>query len=235
MFGNFYYENIVRSILLSKYSYTNVHDIISFKKCVITVSFYNENIEEDLNILHTLSLLELLTSQKAYVKKISSAYKSKIKMLTFIYQVSLQKSNLVDFLNFFNFVALPSFKLRYIKRNLNIDANSFNYTFAFRDTNILPSLPEVYYKWNSLLNFSFIVNFKEKSYIKEIEDFYNCFYLVSDFTNKEEPIVEDLDFFVVSDTEILSLSFFKTKISLAIIEIEKRNNELEKENEEQQL
>jgi hypothetical protein len=59
--------------------------------------------------------------------------------------------------------------------------------------------------------------------------------LVSDFTNKEEPILEDLDFFVVSDTEILSLSFFKTKISLAIIEIEKRNNELEKENEEQQL
>jgi hypothetical protein len=31
------------------------------------------------------------------------------------------------------------------------------------------------------------------------------------------------------------LSFFKTKISLAIIEIEKRNNEIEKEKEEQQL
>jgi ribosomal protein L5 len=146
MVSKFYYENIIRSALLSKYYYTNVHEIVIFKECVLTISFSNENVEEDINILYALTLLELLTSQKPYIKSVSSIYKSKIKTLVFTFQVSLKKSNLFDFFYFFYFIAIPLFKLRYIKRNLNIDNKSFNYTFAFKDTNVFPSLPEVYYK-----------------------------------------------------------------------------------------
>jgi len=233
MLGKFYYENIIRSILLSKYNYTNIYEMPSFKNCIITITFSNENAEEDINILHALTLLELLTSQKPYIKKVSSVYRSKVKTLVFVFQISLRKYNLFDFLVFFYFVALPMFNLRYVKRNLEIDARSFCYNFAFKDTNIFPSLPEVYYKWNSLLNFSFTVIFTEKASIKEIEDFYNFFYLLSDFDSKADDLLDDLDFFIVSDTDILSLSFFNSKISLAIIELEKKNNEIENKEKEQ--
>lgn len=233
MISKFYYENIIRSILLSKYNYTNIHEMVSFKDCVITITFSNENIEEDMNILHALTLLELLTSQKPYIKKVSSVYRSKIKTLVFVFQISLRKFNFFDFLVFFYFVALPMFNLRYVKRNLEIDARSFSYNFAFKDTNVFPSLPEVYYKWNSLLNFSFTIMFTEKASIKEIEDFYNFFYLLSDLNNKEDYFFDDLDPFIVSDTDILSLSFFNSKISLAIIEFERKNNEIENEEKEQ--
>jgi ribosomal protein L5 len=235
--SNFYYENIIRSVLLSKYCYTNVHEIPFFKECIITISFPNENVEDDISILYALTLLELLTSQKPYIEKVSSIYKSKIKILVFTFKVSLNKTNLFDFFLFLSLIALPLFKLRYIKRNLNIDNKSFNYSFAFKDTNIFPSLPEVYYKWNSLLNLSFTVGFTEKCSIKEIEDFYNFFYLVSDFNsvnvfpiyienyNDDDDDDTDFDDFVISDAEILSMSFFNTKKSLAIFEIEKKNNE----------
>jgi ribosomal protein L5 len=234
--SNFYYENIIRSVLLSKYCYTNVHEIPFFKECIITISFPNENVEDDISILYALTLLELLTSQKPYIEKVSSIYKSKIKILVFTFKVSLNKTNLFDFFLFLSLIALPLFKLRYIKRNLNIDNKSFNYSFAFKDTNIFPSLPEVYYKWNSLLNLSFTVGFTEKCSIKEIEDFYNFFYLVSDFNSvnvfpiyiencNDEDDDTDFDDFVISDAEILSMSFFNTKKSLAIFEIEKKNNE----------
>lgn len=75
--------------------------------------------------------------------------------------------------------------------------------------------------------------FTEKASIKEIEDFYNFFYLLSDLNNKEDYFFDDLDPFIVSDTDILSLSFFNSKISLAIIEFERKNNEIENEEKEQ--
>lgn len=146
MISDFYYENIVRSALLSKYNYTNVHEIISFKECVITISFSNENFEDDINIIYALTLLELVTSQKAYIKKVFSTYKSKVKTLVFTFQIVLKESNLFDFLNFFSVVVSPAFKLRYINHNLKIDTKSFTYNFAFKDTNVFPFLPEVFYK-----------------------------------------------------------------------------------------
>lgn len=231
MLGTFYYENIIRSLLLSKYNYLNAHEIPSFKECILTISFSNENIEEDINILYALTLLELITAKKAYIKNVSSVYKSKVKTLIFTFQVSLKKSNIFDFLTFFYFGALPLFKLRYIKRNLNIDKRSFNYNFAFKDTNIFPFLPEVFYKWNFLLNFSFTVVFCERTSIKEIEDFYNFFYLVGNFNTENNNDFENP--FIVSDTEVLSLSLYNTKITRAIIEIEKRANELKEEEEKE--
>jgi ribosomal protein L5 len=141
-----YYESIVRPCLLSKFNHTNLNEILRFKDCTLTISFYNENAEEDIRILHALFLLELLSGQKAFVKDVSCLYRAKTKSLVFVLKVSLNDENLFNFLQMFFFIAIPNFRLRYVTRNFKIDKKSFGFFFAFKDMNVFTSLPEVYYK-----------------------------------------------------------------------------------------
>lgn len=187
-----YYNNIVRSCLLSKYNYINNNDMLNFKSCVITISFANENIEEDMRILYASFLLELLGCKRSYLKNISYVYRAKTKSLVLIITLVLRDYYVFNYIQLLVSVILPNFKLRYLKRNLKFDSWSFAYSFAFKDMNVVPMLPEVYYKWTFVLNSSFVLkNIKSYTLSNEVNDFFNFFYLTMDLFFKDQEDEEE--------------------------------------------
>lgn len=141
-----YYDLIVRPCLLTKYNYLNNNSILNFKNCTLTISFSNDNVEEDYKILHSVFLLELLGCQKSHLKNVSCVYRAKTKSLVFVIKACLNNLFVFNYIQLFICVIIPNFKLRYIKRNLFVDPKSFAYSFVFKDMNIIPLLPEIYYK-----------------------------------------------------------------------------------------
>ncbi len=197
-----YYDLIVRPCLLTKYNYINNNTILNFKKCTLTISFSNDNIEEDTKVLHSLFLLELLGCQKSHLKNVSCVYRAKTKSLVFVIKVCLHDLFVFNYIQLFLCVILPNFKLRYIKRNLLVNKRSFAYSFAFKDMNIIPTLPEIYYKWEYLLNTTIVLkNYNKVTMFNEINDFYKFFYLTTDFVVKKKQIKDEQ--ITVSEDKIL--------------------------------
>jgi ribosomal protein L5 len=141
-----YYINIVRANLLSKHLYNNVYEVPRIEKIILTINLLNNNLTGDLSIINSLCLLELLAIQTAFLRKVKAVYRAKTKKLIFVCVVSLRSLYFYDLLLFLMFVVLPLLSFRYIYRNLIPNYGSNTFAFSFSDMNVLPFVPENFYK-----------------------------------------------------------------------------------------
>lgn len=111
-------------------------------------------------ILESLFLLEFFSGKKAHI----SHYKKNYKELNMQVANDLNQKNLTYILNIFKIFYLPILK----RRNIQMEINSiitFNFNYKLSNINLIPFIPDLYFKWNKPLNLYFCFRKKENKEI----------------------------------------------------------------------
>ena len=142
LLNNFYSFNLVNSIQLQ----LNLRKLKSF----------NESI-----ILEGLFLLELLTGLKTSINYFKKMYQQvNIQFLT-----HLRKQYIFYFIYLLKIFYFPILNRRNESLNFKFDKR-FNYNITFKNINIFPFIPNIFFKWNVPISGYF--NFNDSNYIKSI-------------------------------------------------------------------
>ncbi len=161
-----------RLILLSKFNirwkFTNIYfnykftKIFYLSKIILSFSLRDVTNDEDLCLIKSLYFLELISSQKAFVKifKKYSRNKTKQNTLNFLAQVNLRKNNMYFFLDLFYNSIIPRLTQKFIIINDTIDIKG-NLTLMIKDLTVFPSLFLNSLLWSYPLKIDFI--FKNSS------------------------------------------------------------------------
>lgn len=161
-----------RLITLSKFNvrwkFINIYfnykfkKIVSLSKIILSFSLRDITNDEDLVLIKSLYFLELISSQKAFVKvfRRHSRNKTKQNTLNFLAQVILRKNNMYFFLDLFYNSIIPRLTQKFITINDNIDFKG-NLTLVIKDLTVFPSLFLNSLLWSYPLKIDFI--FKDSS------------------------------------------------------------------------
>lgn len=97
----------------------NVLSKFNLEYIKLHVSLGNLKSFEDVNIIHTLSLLEKITGQKGFVKNYESKYVGSTRKFSITCVVTLRKEKMYNFLDYLVMVVFPQEARRYGRYNLN--------------------------------------------------------------------------------------------------------------------
>lgn len=128
----------------------------NFAKMHLYLNLYKVESFLDTNILESLFLLEFFTGFKTSIN--NCIYKYRLCNIQLIKHLN-RYNNLIYISNIFKIFYLPSLK----RQNFLISyfkLNKFQYTYNIKDINILPFLPNIYYRWKIPINISFFFNKK---------------------------------------------------------------------------
>jgi len=156
-----------RLILLSKFNvrwkFTKIYfnykftKLIYLSKIILSFSLRDITNDEDLFLIKSLYFLELISSQKAFVKifKKHSRNKTKQNTLNFLAQVNLRKNNMYFFLDLFYNSIIPRLTQKFITINDYIDIKG-NLSLVIKDLTVFPSLFLNSLSWSYPLKIDFI-------------------------------------------------------------------------------
>src|SRR5437016_4706928 len=98
---NIYYNNIIRSVLITKLNVDNIYKLPQVSKIIINAYYTNMLNLEDFDMIKSMLLLELISMQKTKFKNLKTIYKSKKQLLIISFISILRRYymyNLIDFL-----------------------------------------------------------------------------------------------------------------------------------------
>jgi len=117
----------------------------------------------DYFIIQSTCLLDVLTSQKTCINLRKSKFSLSSKSLIFVAKVNLNINNLNNFVNYLKTVVFAEMSKRHLtvikKINFNIKINNkvtMGFNFCVNTSSIFPLVDELFYKWNSNVQFSFL-------------------------------------------------------------------------------
>lgn len=142
-----------------------------YKKSNLNINLYKlPNITDNL-ILESLLLLEFFTGTKTHINHLKRNFKE----VNIQVANNLNKKNLSYFFNLLKIFYLPILQ----RRNLQVTddkifSSNFNYTIT--NINLIPFIPDIYFKWNTPINCFFTFNYINKNEIKLILSYMGFFF-----------------------------------------------------------
>jgi ribosomal protein L5 len=146
-----YYKKILKDIFISKLNFNNIYYMPTISHLKLTMTFNNQMFLEDINIVKSMLLLELIGLQKCYFRKIRSIFRNKKQFLIFSFEVKLRNLNMYNLLHLLVKDTIPQISKHYIF--INQELNNINiYEFGFSNMNVFSSIDENFIKWPYSMN-----------------------------------------------------------------------------------
>lgn len=184
--------------ILKKYNYFNTNQIkiktihllsvTIIKKVQLNVNIVRMDSFSNYLIIESCSLLEFFSKQRASV----NSFKQKYKSINIQLSIDLQIKNLFYFFNILKIFYLPGYKRQNV--SFFLDQILFSkFIFSILNVNLIPFLPNTFFKWKLLLINIFFFN---KNDLKEILLFLN--YLGFYFLEEQDFYLYNLNNFIES-------------------------------------
>lgn len=179
MFFNFidsYYNRIIRYNLRDRLLLDSKEEIPYIKSILISIKLNDLKSIEDLKVLDSLCLLEIISGQKAYLRNIKSSFtkKNKVKKIFGVCEVNLRNYQKDFFFNYFQNWICPIIMRKRLKMSNKVSKNN-KFSIYLKDMNLFPYLPERFYFIKLKLNIVFECDLKSNQK--------NTKYLLNDLLN----------------------------------------------------
>jgi ribosomal protein L5 len=160
-------NNIIDLEFLNKFYINKSINNPCIEKIIIRTSIMDSDQEQFASFSQIMSLCEVLSFQKSFIKNFKISLKGKgQKQYSFNCITTLRKENMYNFLYFLIHNVLINLKENFLNINRYIYTSS--YSFTIKDVNIFPSISEYFIKWRYPLFFIIALNHKNKFYLNFI-------------------------------------------------------------------
>jgi ribosomal protein L5 len=171
--------NIINLEFINKFYINKGINIPCLEKIIIRSSIMDSEYEQTTIFAKTMSILEIITFQRSFIKNYKTFLKGKgQKHFSFNSIVTLRNNNMLNFLYFFIHYILVNLKENFLDINKYI--YNFNYSFTIKDISIFPTISEFFIKWKYPLFISISINNKKKLHLNFILRNYSIFTEVKD-------------------------------------------------------
>jgi hypothetical protein len=151
---NFFYNNILRGIILRKYGLKSSFIIPKIDRLIITIELKDMDENISFNNFLALNILSYIAKTKGACISHTVRYKFGAKH-TFIFQSILRKNNKDNFLTFFSLNSFFLLKKKQIDLFMHTNKLHSNLILQINDLSFFAQLPAEYFKWESGLKIEF--------------------------------------------------------------------------------
>jgi ribosomal protein L5 len=166
--------NVINLEFINKFYINKAISIPYLEKIIIRSSIMDSEYEQTTLFAKTMSILEIITFQRSFVKNYKTFLKGKgQRHFSFNSIVTLRNKNMINFLYFFVHNILVNLKENFLDINKYI--YNFSYSFTIKDIAIFPTISEYFIKWKYPLFVIVIINNKNKFHLSFILRNYSIF------------------------------------------------------------